>query len=362
MDSALRIIEADPLNAELPLELVDQAPDVGGPCYVRNHFGIPRVDPDDWRLRIAGLVDEAGEWSLARLRQLPARSVTMMLECAGNGRALMSPPIPGTPWALGAVSPTTFTGTPLRDLLDRVGIGASAREVVCVGLDRGEVAPGRVEGYVRGLPLDVTRSDDVLVAWEQNGAPLAPEHGAPVRLVVPGWYGMASVKWLSEIRLSDEPFHGYYQNERYVYVGEPGTPDGTPVGHIRVRALITCPTDGEVLRPGSVATVRGVAWAGVDPVTRVEVSTDDGATWEDAALGPDGRAGADREGPAGAADARWGPVRWRREWRVPDGGTHIVVARARDAAGDVQPLASRWNALGYGNNVAHRVTVRVGEE
>lgn len=358
MDSALRIIESNPLNAELPLELLDQSPDVGAPCYVRNHFGIPRVDPDDWRLRIAGPVDDTSEWTLARLRDLPVRTVTMMLECAGNGRALLSPPIPGTPWALGAVSRTTFTGAPLRQLLARVGTGASACEVVCVGLDRGEVAPGRVEPYARGLPLDVARSDDVLVAWEQNGAPLAPEHGAPLRLVVPGWYGMASVKWLSKIRLSDQPFRGYYQNERYVYVGEPGTPDGTPVGHIRVRALITRPTDEEVLRPGSVATVSGVAWAGVDPVTRVEVSTDGGASWEDAALGPDGGAGAD-----GTDGARWGPVRWRRDWRVPDagGGRRVVMARARDAAGNVQPLASRWNALGYGNNVTHRVTVRVGE-
>ncbi|MFW6089047.1 MAG: sulfite oxidase [Gemmatimonadota bacterium] len=352
MDSALRIIESDPLNAELPIEMLHAEPRPGEPCYVRNHFGVPKTDSASWRLRLAGLVDRPRDLTLAQLQELPSRTLTMTLECAGNGRALMSPPVPGTPWGLGAVSRTTFTGAPLSALLRTIRPKGGARELVFIGLDRGEVAPGRVEAYARGMLLDDARSGDALLAWEQNGAPLEPEHGAPLRLVVPGWYGMASVKWLAEIRLSDEPFRGYYQGDRYVYVGETGTPDGTPVGRIRVRSLITSPTHGQELASGSQVTVRGVAWAGSEPVSVVEISTDGGATWDDAELDavPAAR-------PASGRDTRWAPRRWRHEWRVSASGRHELVARARDAAGDVQPLASRWNAFGYGNNVVQRVTV-----
>ncbi|HSR41843.1 MAG TPA: sulfite oxidase, partial [Longimicrobiales bacterium] len=282
---------------------------------------------------------------LEELRDRPTRTIEATLECAGNGRRLMSPTPGGTPWALGAVSTASFTGTPLAGLLEEAGLRDEAVEVVTAGADAGELPGGERGPYARSLPLDVARDPDVLVAWAMDGEPLRTEHGAPLRLVVPGWYAMASVKWLVRVEAVTEPFVGPYQALRYVYVGERGTPHRLPVTRMRVRSLVARPADGEVLGLGEQVRVAGSAWSGGRRVVRVEVSTDGGRSWRDADLG-------EPPGPHAA-------VPWRLDWTPGEEGRHELVARATDDAGDRQPLAQRWNRYGYGNNVVHRVGVTV---
>lgn len=339
----LEVLEARPLNAETPLAALGE-PTPGGPHYVRNHFDVPDLDPASWRLAVGGAVGREITLTLDDLKELPHRSITATLECAGNGRTLMSPPPSGTPWTLGAVGTATWTGAPVAALLERVGPDADVTDILFVGADEGEVAPGRTEAYARSLPRAAATDDGPLLAWAMNGRPLPPEHGRPLRLVVPGWYGMASVKWLVRVAALTEPFEGFYQAEDYVYRGEEGTPDGTPVTRARVRALIASPRRGERLAGGEIL-VRGSAWSGHGQVTRVEVSEDAGRTWDDAELGE--------------AASPHAAVPWRYRWR-PDGtGRFTLVARATDDAGHTQPLEPRWNDGGYGNNSVHQITVEV---
>lgn len=337
-------MERAPLNAEAPLEVLDRPLTPSGLFYVRNHFDVPEVDAAGWRLRVEGAVARPLELSVDALGALPARTEAVTLECAGNGRRFVTPRPPGTPWGLGAVSTARFTGVPLADVLDRAGVGKDAREVVFSGADRGPVASGRTVAFERSLPVAEARRPEVLLAWAMDDRPLPPEHGFPLRLVVPGWYAMASVKWLSRIRVSEEPFRGWFQRDRYVYLGEEGVPDGTPVRRMRPRALIARPANGAALPPGAVEVV-GSAWSGTGPIRRVQVSADGGAEWRDADLDP----------PAGPHAAT--PWRWR--WDATP-GEHELVARAIDSAGRGQPMTSRRNRLGYGNNVASSVRVRVG--
>lgn len=334
----------DPLNREAPLDALAAALTPTPSFYRRSHFPVPRADADAWRLRVGGEVARPLSLTLAELRALPRRTLAVTLECAGNGRSLMRPVPPGTPWGLAAVSTAEFTGVPLRDVLERAGPGPAAAEVLFEGADRGSVGPGREESYARSLPLAVALDGGALLAWEMNGEPLPAEHGFPLRLVVPGWYGMASVKWLATVRVLAEPFRGHFQAEHYVYLGEAGTPDGTPVTRARVRSLIASPEDGAAVPPGPVE-VRGLAWSGAAPVARVEVSADDGATWAAAELGTP-------PSPHAAAP-------WRLVWHPPRRGEFALLARAVDAAGNAQPLAPMVNALGYGNNCVQRVAITV---
>ena len=375
----LVVLEEDPFNAEAPLEALAQPLTPAALFYVRNHFDVPRINPESWRLTIGGAVERPRALSLADLKSLPARTLAVTLECAGNGRALMHPTPAGTPWSYGAVSTARFSGTPLQPLLDRTGPLADA-EVVFEGADQGYVQPGRREPFARSLSLEALRGLDAILAWTMNGEPLSPEHGAPVRLVVPGWYGVASVKWLSRILVQPEPFEGYFQRERYVYVGERGNADRireeraagpvreeraagpvreeraagrigderaadrTPVSLMRVRAVIARPADGVELRAGPVE-VAGTAWSGAALISRVEVSGDGEASWADADLGP--------------AASPHAATPWRYVWHPPGRGMHTLAVRATDAAGNRQPTSSLWNLYGYGNNAVQRVRVTV---
>lgn len=334
----------DPLNQEAPLGSLAAPLTPTARFYRRSHFPVPRVDAAAWRLRVAGEVERPLALTLADLRAMPRATLAVTLECAGNGRSLMTPVPDGTPWGLGAVSTAEFTGARLRDVLEAAGPAPAAAEVLFEGADRGPVAPGREESFARSLPLAAALDGDVLLAWEMNGEPLAAEHGFPLRLVVPRWYGMASVKWLVEVRLLAGAFRGYFQAEHYVYLGEPGTPDGTPVTLSRVRSLLAAPADGDAV-PLAPVELRGAAWSGAAPVARVEVSTDGGATWTDAGLEP-------APSPCAAAP-------WRLSWLPPARGEYLLMARATDAAGNTQPLAPLSNALGYGNNCVQRVRVVV---
>lgn len=337
---------APPLNLEAPLRALAEPVTPTEQFYQRTNFLIPEIDAGAWSLSIGGGVRNPLTLTLDDLRALPARTVTMTMECAGNGRARLRPLPPGHPWDLGAVSTGTFTGVRLRDVLERAGVDAGAVEVMFVGADAGEVSPDRTVRFERSLPLEQAMHPDVLLAWEMNGEPLRPPHGYPLRVVVPGWYGVASVKWLTEIRVIDTPLDAHFQTERYVYVAEPGLADGTPVTAMRVRALIVEPGEDERLAAGAATTLRGTAWSGEAPIDRVEVSVDGGATWRDADLG--------------TALSPYAAVPWSIEWTPAHAGPHVLMARASDAAGNVQPLEQVWNELGYGNNAVHRLEVEVG--
>lgn len=354
-DAHLVVVSQRPFNAETPLgsllaEHTPHGPVTAAPLFfVRCNFDVPRIDASTWRLRIEGEVRHAATLSLADLLSMPHRHVLATLECAGNGRLLMNPVPRGTAWNVGAVSAGVFEGVPLRDVLARCGVLPDTVEVMCEGADSGTLDGGAdVVPFTRSLPLDKALHPDTLLAWSLNGAPLAPEHGHPVRLLVPGWYGVASVKWLRRLVAVAVPFSGPFQTERYVYRGQPGIADETPVTSMQVRALVTRPADGTVVpwREGEPVRLEGAAWSGSAPVSQVRISDDGGATWHDAILDP----------PA----APWGPAPWHLDWTPARGhGPYELLARATDTSGAAQPLEPVWNELGYANNVVHRVQVRV---
>jgi DMSO/TMAO reductase YedYZ molybdopterin-dependent catalytic subunit len=333
-DPALVVVSPSPFNAETPLALQEGLVTPVERHYVRNHFAVPE---HPGVVSIDGRVARPGDVSVASLRDRAAETVLVTMECAGNGRRFLEPAAPGEQWSIGAVGTAEWTGVRLGTLLDEAGVEPDAVEALFEGADRGTPgALGYEIAFQRSLP--VTAARNALLAWAMNGAPLTPDHGAPVRLVVPGRYGMASVKWLRRVTLVDEAFRGFFQADRYVI-------DGVPLGPIAPRAVIASPSEGFVVSPSSTVVVRGYAWSGRGPVTSVEVSTDGGATWHAAQLGP---------APS--------PVAWRSfelSWRPVVQGSVELWARATDAAGAVQPLDQNWNALGYMNNAARPVRIEV---
>ncbi len=337
-------IQTRPFNAETPMELLAEPQIPTSLFYVRNHFDLPTIDAEKWRLVVEGAVNRPLRLSLSELKKLTKKSVVLTLECAGNGRKFMNPLPGGTPWVYGAVSTAQFTGVPLHLVLHQAGVRPEAVEVVFEGADQGEAEPGRVVSFARSLPLDQARHADTLLAWEMNGEPLTEDHGFPLRLVVPRWYGMASVKWLVKILVVSKPFDGYFQKERYIYAEEHDTPNNAPVNYMRVRALIGRPVEEALLPPGTIE-VAGTAWSGFGSVTRVEVSTNNGQSWSKAELG--------------TAASPYAATPWRFLWKPTKSGQYTLMARATDSAGNSQPLESVWNKFGYGNNVVQRVQVRV---
>jgi len=314
--------------------------------YLLTHFDIPAVDVQSWRLDLSGLVGTAVSLSLDDLRERPRTTHAVTMECAGNGRARLLPRPVSQPWLHEAVGTMGWTGTSLAALLREAGLDPRATDVVFTGLDQG-VERGVEQSYARGLSLDDALRDEVLLAYECNGTPLPPQHGFPLRLLVPGWYGMASVKWLRSIEVVDAPFEGY-QMQAYRLRQASGEP-GQALTRIDPRALLVPPGSPDFmsrrrfLRAGTVL-LEGRAWSGWGDVTRVEVSTDGGQSWRDAALGP-----------------RLGPYAWRRwnlGWEAAP-GDHVVVARATDATGRSQPTDQQWNRGGFANTSAQHVEVLV---
>ncbi|MGH2402658.1 MAG: sulfite oxidase [Candidatus Limnocylindria bacterium] len=332
----------DPPNAETNLRDLEGGAVAIDRFYVRCNFPVPRLDARSWRLEMTGAFERPRTWTLEELAMLPPVERTITLECAGNGRTLMTPTPPGTPWGLGAVGATRFGGIRLADLLAESQPLSSAIELVFTGADHRTVAPEGPIPYQFNLDLATATTDGPMLAWTMGGEPLTPEHGFPVRLVVPGHYGMRSVKWLTSITAVEQPFTGHFPR-KYRYRGEQGVPDETPVGPMRVRSLFTWPPDGARLRPGPV-TLRGIAWSGHGQVASVEVGVD--GSWIPARVGT----------PLDAT----GPVTWTLPWSPTEPGRHVLVVRATDAAGNRQPAEPVWNEGGYGNNVVQRITVEVG--
>ncbi|GGO99884.1 sulfite oxidase [Wenjunlia tyrosinilytica] len=335
-------------NHGLPLEALRYEITPPGLHYVLTHYDIPAADAGTWRLEVRGRVRRALTLDMAALRSFPAVTRRVTIECAGNGRALLSPRPVSQPWLVEAVGTAEWTGVPLRTLLDEAGAEPDAVEAVFTGADHG-VERGVEQDYQRSLPLAVATGADpqVLVAYAMNGDPLPPQHGFPLRLVVPGWYGMAQVKWLREISLTDEPFTGFQQAVAY-RLRQDAEEAGTPVTRIEPRALLIPPgfpdfmSRTRVVRPGPVR-LEGRAWSGRPPVTRVEVSTDGGGSWTEADLAP-------------PDSQRWAWQHWHSAWTATP-GPHVLSARATDAGGHTQPLGQPWNRGGFANNLIQRVGV-----
>jgi DMSO/TMAO reductase YedYZ molybdopterin-dependent catalytic subunit len=334
-------------NKGMPLEAMRYDITPVGMHYLLVHFDIPEVDAAALRLDVHGLVNNPLSLTMADIQRRPKQSFAVTMECAGNGRALLDPRPVSQPWHVEAIGTAEWGGTPLRGVLEEAGVKDDAVEILFTGIDEGVQGDQR-HAYQRSLTVEEAMRDDVLLAYEMNGRPLEPQHGYPLRLIVPGWYGMTSVKWLSSIEAIAAPFAGYQQLATYRYTQTMDDP-GDPVTLQNVRALMIPPgipdfaTRVRLVAPGRVE-VSGRAWAGRSEVTRVEFSGDGGATWRDAAPDP----------PVGPHAWR----AWRTEWNA-EPGRHTLSVRATDSAGNTQPLEQPWNAHGMGNNIAQRVEVLV---
>jgi sulfane dehydrogenase subunit SoxC len=335
-------------NHGLPLEALRYDLTPIGLHYLLIHFDIPQVDAETWRLQIGGEVRKPLSLSLDDVKQRPRASVACTLECAGNGRARLTPRPLSQPWLEEAVGNAEWTGTPLAPLLEEAGVEDAAVEVLFTGLDRG--VQGEVEhAYERSLPVDEARRREVLLAYEVNGQPLPPQHGFPLRLIVPGWYGMTHVKWLERITVLSEPFEGYQQAKQY-RTKQSEDELGDPVTRMLPRSLLIppgipdFPDRQRFLAPGT-CTLEGRAWSGYGPVTSVEVSVDGGESWAAASL----------DEPTG----EFGWRRWTYDWNDAEPGDYELCSRATDAAGNTQPTEPTWNFGGYVNNAVHRVLVTV---
>ena len=335
-------------NHGLPLEALAYPITPIGLHYLLIHYDIPAIDVKAWRLAVDGEVERPLSLSLDDLHARPAVEVAATMECAGNGRASLVPAVDSQPWLNEAVGTGVWRGVRLRDVLGDAGVRDSGAEVLFTGLDRG-VEEDVVQAYERSLPLADALREEVLLAYELNGVPLPPQHGFPLRLLVPGWYGMTSVKWLERITVLDAPFEGFQMAKRYRLQRNEDDP-GTPFTRMYPRALVVPPgipdfhSRERVLEPGP-CVLRGRAWSGWAPIAHVGVSADGGETWEDARIERD-------------VDSPWAWCAWTYEWDARP-GRHELCFRARDGAGNEQPLEGAWNVGGYGNNAVHRVVVIV---
>lgn len=338
--------EEEPENAEVAISSLAGWMTPVRSFYRRNHFPYPQVDPAAWRLEVSGAVNRPLRLSLDDLRAMEQTSQWATLECSGNKRSFFQPPAEGIQWREGAIGTAEWGGVPLLHLLQMAGVQPGAVEVAFTGADGGSFKEtGAHVHYARSLPLCEAVRPDVLLALTMNGEALPEKHGAPLRLVVPGWYAMASVKWLTAIEVRREPFRGPFKVRDYVYLPRPGAyGEAVPVTAQRVNGAISQPVTGARLRPGRLA-VRGVAWGGTQPLRRVEVSLDGGRRWAEAAWA----------GPSGPNTWRL----WHYQTPALRPGRYLIAARAIDAEGRTQPSRAPWNAKGYGNNQIVPVAVTV---
>lgn len=323
------IREKEPANLEMPFGELDGWTTPNDQFYIRAHFPVPEIDLTKWRLKIEGAVNSLLDLSLEDLRGLPMTTVPATLECAGNGRIFLVPKVKGTQWELGAVGNAEWTGVSLGEVLRQAGVKESAIEVVLEGGDSGTISespkPAGKIHYARSVPLGKAL-DGVLLALEMNGEPLTPSHGFPLRAIVPGWFGMAAVKWLQRVIVTEQPYYGYYQTVDYAFWQRDATGIGlVPITQMQVKASIARPGINEIIAAASTYKVTGAAWTADAEITRVEISTNDGATWSDASLGKH------------LAPNCW--QLWEWDWQTPAKvGRYILKARATDSRGRVQPL------------------------
>lgn len=336
-------------NHGMPLEALRHDITPAGLHYLLIHYDIPIVDAEAAVLEVGGAVERPLRLTLGDLRARPAVELTLTMECAGNGRALLEPHVVSQPWLREAVGTARWRGVPLRSLLEDVKPRSDATEVLFTGIDRG-VEGGVVQNYERSLPLAEAEHGEALLAYEMNGAPLPPQHGFPLRLVVPGWYGMTNVKWLARVTVLEQPFRGYQQANGY-RMRQTEEEDGEPLSRMLPRALMVPPgvpdflTRERTVSPGE-CVLEGRAWSGGTRLASVEVSADSGETWARAAVDPDEL-------------GRWAWRHWSHRWEPPGEGTFMLGCRARDEDGNAQPDAPVWNLGGYANNAVQWIRVNV---
>lgn len=346
MDTQRKLVTTTPENSETPLEMAASWVTPNRLFFVRNHFTPPAVERAAWELSLGGLVERPMRWSFAQLAAMPQHSVFATVECAGNGRSFLREKAAGVQWGAGAIGHAEWTGVRLRDLLESAGLKAGALEVVFEGADRGtEPDHPAPMHFSRSLPVTKALDPDTLIALRMNGEWLDANHGAPMRLFVPGWYGVASVKWLRSIRVIDQTYPGYFQTTKYAI--ERLTSQGKrrlPLGPGAVKSEMLLPTAAQRLQAGT-HRIAGVAWAGEERVMRVDVSTDGGRTWQAAHL------------KGMRQPYSW--CQWECLWTVTVPGEYTLMARAHSESGQAQPFDYDPNNLGYLINVVLPRVIRV---
>jgi DMSO/TMAO reductase YedYZ molybdopterin-dependent catalytic subunit len=336
----------------MPFETVESFITPTKSFYVRTHFPMPKIDRDAWWLHVEGEVEKPFAINYEQLLKLESVTSPVTLECAGNNRNFLEPKVKGVQWGLGAVGTAEWTGVSLSALLDRAVVRPNAREVVLEGADHGMLddpksPPGELT-FARSIPLEKAQRD-VLLAYRMNGEDLRPEHGFPLRAIVPGWYAMASIKWLQRIIVTDQPFTGYYQTLDYAYWRRRGDiGELSPVAELQVKAEIAKPAQGETVPANSNVRIHGAAWASGNEVVRVEVSTDGGSTWNEANLLGESKPNAWRL--------------WEFDWKTPSApGGHTLVARATDSLGRTQPVERDRDCGTYMINHLLPISVQIVE-
>ena len=335
--ASLMVRTIRPLNAEAPIAALRTLDTPNDLFFARSHFPAPETDVQNWTLTIDGDVDRPLRLRLADVRRMGAERRRVTIECAGNGRGRFAlANTSGVQWGLGAVSTATWTGVPLAALLERAGARPSAMHFAMEGTDR---APSpATPAFLRSLPREAALGE-AFVAYEMNGEPVPLQHGGPLRLLMPGWYGMASTKWLTAVHARATESDNHFMARGYRY------PDGSTVDRMRVKSLVTGPLDGDRLATGT-ARATGVPWTGSGTVTQVEGATDGGRTRQMARL------------VSAAEQGAW--RLWEADVELRTPGEQTIRARATDTAGHVQPERATPNPAGYGNNSIHEVRVHVG--
>ncbi len=316
--------------------------------FVRNHMHEPsELSAESWTLTVGGEVDKPLSLKLSDFSKLQTHSVVNTLECAGNGRSLHRPQVPGIQWGKGAVSTTKFSGPRLRDVLQQAGVKSTGKHVMFRGLDE---VPGKVPPFIRSIPVEKALDSDTLIATHMNGAALTKHHGFPARALVPGWIGAASCKWLTEIKVLDSEFIGNFMSPGYRFPNQPGKPgeaikpeDTHPLTSLNVKSVIAGPLDGSTAKAGRIM-VHGAAWAGEADISKVEISTDGGASWNTAILGHE--------------QAHFAWRLWSYPWKA-GAGDYTILSRATDTKGRTQPNEPVWNPSGYLYNAVDQVKIHV---
>ena len=343
------VLSEEPLVLETPVEELDGFITRTNAFYVRTHFPIPKIDKNKWRLRVEGEVEKPFEINFDELLKFESRKIPATLECAGNNRSFLEPNVKGVQWRLGGVGNAEWTGVSLSILLDRAGTKRTAREIILEGADRGKPedpkSPRDEINFARSIPLEKAR--EVLLAYKMNDVDLPPEHGFPVRAIVPGWYAVASIKWLQRIIVTAESFNGYYQTLDYSFwKRRGGGAELTALSEMQTKAEIAGPSKGETVPANSNVRVRGVTWTGNGEVTKVEVSSDGGSTWSEAKLLGEPKPNAWRL--------------WEFDWKTPtESGQATLIARATDSNGRTQPTERDPDRGTYMINHLLPITVEV---
>jgi len=351
MASGKLIVRSEnPQDLETPIGLLDTWITPNELFYVRSHIYTPKIDMGAWRLQIDGLVNQTLSMTLDDIKKFPESSQTTTLECSGNGRSFYEPTIAGAQWEKGAVGNARWTGVRLADVLKHAGVKTGAKFITIDGAD---VPMGKVPDFIRSLPMEKAMHPDTLLAMQMNGETIPIAHGFPLRLITPGWTGNNNVKWLTHITVAEQPSDAFFYKTAYRYPTMPVAPGGpvdpanmVPLTTLAVKSSITSPAPGAQLKAGPV-TIKGIAYAGEPDIVAVDISTDLGETWKPAALGRD--------------RARYAWRLWEYNWKADSTGSYLIMSRAKDSTGRVQPMVQAWNPSGYLWNVVDKVRVTVAK-